>query len=94
MQKAEGCQQQEAEWAEQGSLTHHGPISLRGRPAEVPACLSGSLSPKQSPALEGWGAVWLRLPTGAPPDTSTPDLPLPSPSRLQVNYLPDDSLHP
>lgn len=80
MQKAEGCQQQQAEGAEQGPLTLHGPISLRGRPAEVPARLSGSLSPEQSPALEGWGAVWLRLPTGGPPDTSTPDLPLPSPS--------------
>lgn len=40
-----------------GPLTHHGPISLRGRPAEVPARLSGSLFPEQSPALEGWGAV-------------------------------------
>lgn len=64
MQKAEGCQQQESEWAVQ-PLTHHGPISLRGRPAEVPARLSGSLSPEQSPALEAWGAVWLRLPMGA-----------------------------
>lgn len=70
MQKAEGCQQQEAEGAEQGPLTLHGPISCVAA-ASRSSCPPLRLLPLLGkPSLEGLGAVWLRLPTGSPPDTS------------------------
>lgn len=89
MQQAEGCPLQEAKWSAQDPLTHHGPVSLGGCPFEVPAWLLGSL--EAQPWKNGGSGSVAHL---GPPETSTPDLLLHSLSQLQVNCLPDDSLHP
>ena len=93
MQKAEGCQQQEAEWAVQAPWPTMAPSPCVDAPQRfLPASQAPSLQSKAQPWKDGGQLA--QVANGGPPDTSTPDLPLPSPSWVQVNYLPGDSLHP